>query len=80
MSDRLDRRTVLVAPALVAFSTATSACAQPSGQQVRSGSGTLVAYFSRSGNTRVIAGTMQRLLGADLFEIKPARPYPEDYE
>jgi len=40
----------------------------------------LVAYFSRSGNTRVIAGTLQRALGAKLFEIEPATPYPEDYE
>lgn len=40
----------------------------------------LVAYLTRSGNTRVIAGTLQRSLGADLFEIRPARPYPEDYE
>jgi len=47
------------------------------GQRV--GSRTLVAYFSRSGNTRVVAGLIQRGLGADLFEIRPAVPYPEDY-
>ena len=41
---------------------------------------TLVAYFTRSGNTRVIAGTISRALGADLFEIRPLREYPEDYE
>jgi flavodoxin len=40
---------------------------------------TLVAYFSRSGNTRVVAGLIQRARGADLFEIRPANPYPEDY-
>jgi flavodoxin len=40
---------------------------------------TLVAFFSRSGNTRVVAGLIQRALGADLFEIRPATPYPEDY-
>jgi flavodoxin len=40
---------------------------------------TLVAYFSRSGNTRVVAGLIQRGLSADLFEIRPAAPYPEDY-
>ena len=40
----------------------------------------LVAYFSRSGNTRVIAGQIHRALGTDLFEIQPARAYPEDYE
>ena len=40
---------------------------------------TLVAYFSRSGNTRVIAGQIHRARGADLFEIEPAKAYPEDY-
>lgn len=43
---------------------------------------TLVAYFSRSGNTRVVAGLIHRAPrkgGADLFEIRPARPYPDDY-
>jgi flavodoxin len=41
---------------------------------------TLVAYFSRSGNTRVIAGLIHRALKTDLFEIVPAKAYPEDYE
>lgn len=40
----------------------------------------LVAYVTRSGNTRVIAATLQRVLSADLFEIRTARPYPADYE
>lgn len=44
-----------------------------------SGSRSLVAYFSRSGNTRVVAGLIQRGLGADLYEIRPATAYPEDY-
>lgn len=39
----------------------------------------LVAYFSRSGNTRVVAGQVRRALGADLFEIVPRDPYPDDY-
>lgn len=39
----------------------------------------LVAWFSRSGNTRVIAGQIARSLQADRFEITPARPYPDDY-
>ena len=54
--------------------------AEPTGKPRGAGSKILVAYFSRSGNTRVIAGTIQRALAADLFEIRPARPYPEDYE
>ena len=39
----------------------------------------LVAYFSRSGNTRVVAGLFQRAFAADVFEIHPATPYPEEY-
>ncbi|HEY5972876.1 MAG TPA: flavodoxin [Pseudoxanthomonas sp.] len=49
------------------------------GEMRQAGSRTLVAYFSRSGNTRVVAGLIHRALGADLFEIRPASPYPEDY-
>ena len=45
----------------------------------RPGSAILVAYFSRTGNTRVVAGLIRRSLGADVFEIRPAAPYPEDY-
>src|SRR4051794_16412429 len=44
------------------------------------GSRTLVAYFTRTGNTRVIAHQIRRALQADLFEIEPANPYPEEYE
>jgi flavodoxin len=39
----------------------------------------LVAYFSWSGNTRTVAQQIQSLTDADIFEIKPAKPYPEDY-
>lgn len=40
---------------------------------------TLVAWFSRSGNTQVIAGVIHRHLHTATFEIEPARAYPEDY-
>jgi flavodoxin len=66
------RRTILVASMLSSAATAVSA-ASTGGQKA------LVAYFSRSGNTQVIAGVISRSLGADLFEIEPARPYPADY-
>jgi flavodoxin len=56
-----------------------SGTATQGGEVRRVGSRTLVAYFSRSGNTRVIAGLIHRKLGTDLFEIRPATPYPEDY-
>ncbi|WP_176059597.1 flavodoxin [Paraburkholderia sp. BCC1876] len=39
----------------------------------------LVAYFSRSGNTQVIAGLLQRAFKANVFEIRPADPYPAEY-
>ncbi|MBN9670544.1 flavodoxin [Roseibium aggregatum] len=44
------------------------------------GNQTLVAYLSRSGNTRVIAGFLSREQDADLFEIRTREPYPEDYD
>ncbi len=40
----------------------------------------LVAYFSWGGNTRRRAKRVQELTGADMFEIKPAKPYPTEYE
>ncbi|WP_320053550.1 flavodoxin [uncultured Acetobacteroides sp.] len=39
----------------------------------------LVAYFSHSGNTRVIAQYIQEISGGDLFEIVPVKQYPTDY-
>jgi flavodoxin len=78
-------------PAVLSLS-ATAACAQGGNEaqgeaEAQGGNGRagassrlLVAYFTRSGNTRVIAGTISRALSARLFEIRPQRPYPEDYE
>ena len=40
----------------------------------------LVAYFSHSGNTRVIAHEIQAHVGGDIFEIVPVDPYPRDYD
>ena len=50
----------------------------------------LVAYYSRTGeeygvgvitkgNTAVVADAIAELTGADKFEIKPVKPYPNDY-
>lgn len=52
---------------------------------------TLVAVFSRAdenysvgvikeGNTMILAKMIAEKTGADLFEIKPAKPYPFDYD
>jgi flavodoxin len=75
MTKDLSRRTLMAAPALLSLAAGSVAGAEQTG-----GTKILVAYFSRSGNTRVIAGTIQRALGSALFEIRPAQPYPEDYE
>jgi flavodoxin len=73
----MSRRAALSAPAALLLATSAAACAE---ERTATASRTLVAYFSRSGNTRVIAGQLHRELKADLFEILPATPYPEDYE
>jgi flavodoxin len=39
----------------------------------------LVAYYSWGGNTRVVARQIQSLTGGDIFEIRPVKPYPENY-
>ena len=41
--------------------------------------GTLIAYFSWSGNTEQMAQMIQTKTGGDLFEIEPATPYTDDY-
>jgi flavodoxin len=48
-------------------------------QPMPSTGSTLVAYLSRSGNTRLVAGQIARAANADLFEIETLQPYPEDY-
>lgn len=75
----MTRRALLAAPALLPLLNVTATSAQSAGAQPGV-SKMLVAYFTRSGNTRVIAGTVQRALHTHLFEIKPAQPYPDDYE
>ena len=42
--------------------------------------GTLIAYFSWSGNTEQVAQLIQEATGGDLFEIVPASPYTDDYD
>jgi flavodoxin len=45
----------------------------------QSGGKILVAYFSWSGNAKVLAGQTARETGGDLFEIKTVKSYPETY-
>lgn len=80
MSADFSRRAILATP--VAFSLASAAaCAQAEEETSRApASAALVAFFTRSGNTQVIAGTIQRLQQTQLFQVRPRDPYPEDYE
>ncbi len=39
----------------------------------------LSAYFSHSGNTRVITDQIPKSVGGDIFEIVPMDPYPRNY-
>lgn len=71
------RRQIIAAIASLPL-LATDASADEPGSRL-SGAKALVAYFSRTGNTRVVAGLIQRAQHADLFEIRPATAYPEDY-
>lgn len=77
MSDgiALSRRSMLAGPILPPIVGGGAAGAATSGS-----SEIPVAYLSRIGNTSVIAGQIRRARGATLFEIRPATPYPEDYE
>lgn len=69
------RRLLLLALSGGAATTAAAGFAQDASGRKQ----TLVAYLSRSGNTRVVAGQIARALAADVFEIRTAEPYPEDY-
>lgn len=40
----------------------------------------LVAYYSYSGNTRIVAEHLQKGTGGDIFEIQPVNAYPKDYQ
>jgi flavodoxin len=71
------RRAVMAA--LASLPLSSSAAETGGSESRRVGSQILVAYFSRSGNTRVVAGLIHRALRTDLFEIRPASAYPEDY-
>jgi flavodoxin len=77
MRSNLNRRAILTI--LASLPVASRSNADERGEKQRKQSDILVAYFSRSGNTRVVAGLIQRALRADLFEIRPAMPYPDDY-
>ncbi|MEW6371976.1 MAG: flavodoxin [Pseudomonadota bacterium] len=77
--DPITRRHFIAPFALLPLAAAATSLGATAAPKQSKGKRALVAYFSRSGNTRVIAGQISRSLGAVLYEIEPAQPYPEDY-
>lgn len=73
----MSRRQVLATSLLLPLGAAKAAGGATAPKR---GKKALVVYFSRTGNTRVIARQIARAVGAALFEIQPAKPYPEDYQ
>ena len=57
--------------------TAANTAALPT--ETKTASKSLVVYFSRSGNTKRVAESVQRQTGSDIFEIVPVNPYDADY-
>lgn len=75
---RIARRTLLAGALLSPLAVTLARAA--SDHSARGEGNVLVVYLTRTGNTRVIASTLHRALGGELFEIRAAIPYPEDYE
>lgn len=80
LKTRLTRRKALLAPLMPVLGAGLAWAARSANAQEQNDSRTLVAFLSRSGNTRVIAGQLRRRYRSDLFEIRTAAPYPEDYQ
>ena len=73
-ASRVSRREALTRSLLLPVTAGPIVSTGPSAaQQRRSNTRTLVAYFSRTGNTRVVAGQVRRALDANLFEISPPK-------
>ena len=72
------RRVILVSSLLFPLA-AGAMSAESANAETDTDSRPLVAYFTRSGNTRTVADLLSRDLDGDLFEIEPATPYPADY-
>lgn len=78
--NNFSRRMLIASSAMLAFPSLVRAQVGDAGSASAGNSSILVAWFSRSGNTKVIAGQIRRATGADEFAIEPADAYPEDYE
>lgn len=60
--------------------TSSSEAPEESTEPTEESGGTLVAYFSWSGNTEQMAQIIAEQTGGDLFKIETATPYTDDYD
>lgn len=74
----MNRRDFLLA-SVAAMAAAGTLRAAP-GASVSATRRVRVACFSKTGNTRAVADLIAQALGADVAEIRPAVPYPADYQ
>lgn len=64
----------------------SSSASQPAAQaakavnQQSAGSHILIAYYSHTGTTRAAAEKIHQLVGGDLVELQPEKPYPADHQ
>lgn len=69
---------ITLAAALLLLCLAGCNKAAKTEEPVKPESDILVAYFSATGTTRVVARTIADITGGDLYEIKPKKPYTND--
>lgn len=79
MDPSITRRTAFGAALLPLAVAGTASPARAQGR-TRGRARAVVVFLSRSGNTRVLAGALARRHDADLFELRPRDPWPDDYE
>lgn len=71
----MKKNTFLLSALALLFCTGTAAA-----QTITPQDKILVAYYSKSGNTKEIATQISNALQADIFAIEPAAAYPDDYK
>jgi flavodoxin len=76
-SPRYTRRETIGMSALLPLTAAIGTTTGPAAAQQEAA--VLVAYYSRTGHTRLIANQIRRARATDLFAIVTRDPYPEDY-
>lgn len=76
----LSRRELVTSVLTLPLAAAALSAAPGRARAQANASKVLVAYFTRTGNTRLIATQIARATGGTLFQIVPAQPYPEEYK